>query len=405
MPKDAPKIERRKITDLRPDPSNANQGTERGLRILDNSLSEGGLGRSVLADKNGILIAGNKTQERAVDNGYEEALVVHTTGKQLVVVQRDDLDLLDDNPNNPARRMAYYDNVASQHMAWDAAQIAADVEAGVDLSAMFMPMELDDILAGLDTGEPIPDPGAQIDRAGELQEKWQVKTGDLWIIPSKSGKGEHRLLCGDSTKTEDVARVMGGEKADAIITDPPYGVDKADWDSNVFPILTNTANLWNNYLKTQGICFWFCATRYVPETLQATSAIPYKWMFIWYPSNNMAHGDLGFQKFTAALVLSHSKAWRENMQDLKEIPIIVQEKLGHPTPKPLPLMSYIIEYAAKGDLVTDPFGGSGTTMVACEQLSRQCRMIEIAEPYCAVILERLANMGLEPRLEAVNATS
>lgn len=144
------KVETRKITDFRPDPSNANQGTERGLRILDNSLAEVGLGRSAVADKNGILIAGNKTQERSVDSGFEDAIVVHTTGKQLVVVQRDDLDLLDDNPNNPARRMAYYDNVTSQHMAWDAAQIAADVEAGVNLDAMFTPNELADITGTID---------------------------------------------------------------------------------------------------------------------------------------------------------------------------------------------------------------------------------------------------------------
>ena len=149
-----PQIETRKITDFTPDPSNANKGTERGLRILDNSIGEVGLGRSAVADKNGILIAGNKTQERSVDSGFEDAIVVHTTGKQFVIVQRDDLDLLDNDPNNPARRMAYYDNVTSQHMAWDAAQIAADVEAGVNLDAMFTP---DELAALTDYGVFIPD--------------------------------------------------------------------------------------------------------------------------------------------------------------------------------------------------------------------------------------------------------
>lgn len=153
MPK--PKIDELKITDLRQDPSNANKGSERGLRVLDDSIAETGLGRSVVTDKNGILIAGNKTTERAVDSGFEDAIVVHSDGKRLVVVQRDDLDLLSDNPNNPARKMAYYDNRAATLMAWDAAQIAADVEAGVDLSGMFTPLELD-MIAGhaLDENDP-----------------------------------------------------------------------------------------------------------------------------------------------------------------------------------------------------------------------------------------------------------
>ena len=150
MPK--PQIDARKIADLRPDPSNANKGSERGLRVLDDSIAETGLGRSVVTDKNGILIAGNKTQERAIDRGFEDAIVVHTTGKELVVVQRDDLDLLADDPNNPARKMAYYDNRAATLMAWDANQIAAEVAAGVDLSGMFTPMELQEIIQPLPEG-------------------------------------------------------------------------------------------------------------------------------------------------------------------------------------------------------------------------------------------------------------
>lgn len=138
-----PKVERRKITDLKPDPANANAGTERGLRVLDDSLAETGLGRSIVADKNGVVIGGNKTLDRAVDRGFEDAIIVHTNGNELVVVQRDDLDLLDNEPNNRARKLAYYDNRAGQlGLSWDANQIAADVMAGLDLSAMFTPDEL-----------------------------------------------------------------------------------------------------------------------------------------------------------------------------------------------------------------------------------------------------------------------
>ena len=147
-----------------------------------------------------------------------------------------------------------------------------------------------------------------------------------------------------------------------------------------------------------GICFWFSATRYIPEVITATSVIPYRWMFIWYPSNNMAHGDLGFQKFTAALVLGKGKIWRENMQDLREFPIkITKEDPGHPTPKPIELIEYLVEMASR-EVVFDGFVGSGTTLVACERLGRRGRGIEISPAYCAVALERLSQMGLEPRL-------
>ena len=141
------KVEYRKISEFTTDPRNANLGSERGLRVLDDSIAETGLGRSIVTDKNGVIIGGNKTTERSVDRGFDDAVVVHTTGKQLVVVQRDDLDLSDTNPNNPARKLAYYDNVASQHLTWDANQIAADVANGLNLSGLWTQPELAIVLS------------------------------------------------------------------------------------------------------------------------------------------------------------------------------------------------------------------------------------------------------------------
>ncbi len=150
-----PKITERKISEFVQDPSNANQGDERGLRILDDSLAETGLGRSVVVDKNDILIAGNKTTERAVDRGFEDAIVVETTGDKLVIVKRTDLDLMSDDPNNPARKMAYFDNRASEFVQWDAEQLLADVNAGVDLSRLFSQIELMNIGALSPDFEPV----------------------------------------------------------------------------------------------------------------------------------------------------------------------------------------------------------------------------------------------------------
>lgn len=137
--------ERRKLRDLVLDENNANKGTERGIHMLEHSLREYGAGRSILLDKKGRVIAGNKTVERAADLGLDEVLVIQTDGTRLVAVQRIDLDLETDPA---ARGMAYADNrVGEIDLAYDAAQIVADLGDGLDLSELFFENELEELLA------------------------------------------------------------------------------------------------------------------------------------------------------------------------------------------------------------------------------------------------------------------
>lgn len=143
------------VSDLIPDAANANKGTERGRYAVEASLRETGAGRSIVVDKEGRIIAGNKTLEAWADiNGEIE--IIKTNGKKLIVVQREDLDL--DDVEGIARKLAYYDNRAGQlGLEFDAEQVFADIQAGVDLSAMFFDNEIADILAELevpDLSEP-----------------------------------------------------------------------------------------------------------------------------------------------------------------------------------------------------------------------------------------------------------
>lgn len=197
------------IADLTPDPANLNKGTERGRFLLETSVSKLGLGRSVLADKNGTLIAGNKTTEVAGELGMGKVRVIETDGTELIVVQRTDLDMSD--PNDPrARQLAFADNqVGAQNLAWDAEALLAAAQAD-DLSDFVRDDELKAMIESAQEeesntgGNSNVDAEPQIDKAEELRAKWGVETGQLWEL------GDHRLLCGDSTNKSEAEKVMGG---------------------------------------------------------------------------------------------------------------------------------------------------------------------------------------------------
>lgn len=141
----APTMIEKLITDYRPDDHNANAGTERGLQMVEDSINEDGIGRSIVADRNGKIPAGNKTLEAAVNAGITKVIEVTTGGDTLLVHRREDWDL--DDPTGAARRYAYRDNRASElGLSWDVNQIAADVAQGADLSHMFTDGELNFLL-------------------------------------------------------------------------------------------------------------------------------------------------------------------------------------------------------------------------------------------------------------------
>ena len=152
---------------IRPDVKNANKGTERGRYMVEASLRETGAGRSILLDKDGRIIAGNKTFEAASDIGLP-VRVVETDGTELVAVKRTDLDLDDDT--GTARKLAYYDNrTSSVDLAWDVEQILADVNAGLDLSGLWFEHELDGLLNGI-AGEVV-DPAQEWQGMPEFEQE------------------------------------------------------------------------------------------------------------------------------------------------------------------------------------------------------------------------------------------
>ena len=393
------------VEDLQPDRTNANKGTERGRYMVEASLREVGAGRSIVADKNGQVIAGNKTLEAWTDIGGEIE-IVRTDGKKLVVVQREDLDLSDDT--GAARKLAYYDNRAGEvGLEWDTEQLLADINAGLDLTAMFRQEELDELLDGLQEKEPVEDVPPQVDRAEELRQKWQVETGQLWQL------GDHRLICGDCTDAAVVARGMSGDKADMIQTDPPYGVDYSGQNQTMFygngtsgkarqridgdSTLHQAMSLTEAALLALGapILFLWHAPQFHVEARNAISSSGYEvFAVIVWNKNHANFGAMGATykpKFEMALACKHDKIpWfgPDNEVTVWDIDRASANEF-HPTQKPQELFGRAIRnHTQPRAVVYDPFSGSGTTIIACEQLGRRCRAVEISPGYVAVALER-----------------
>lgn len=258
--------------------------------------------------------------------------------------------------------------------------------------------------AGLyqDTPQAGEDAGAQIDRAEELRELWQTERGQLWVIPSKTARGEHRLLCGDSTNADDVGRVMAGERAALLATDPPYNVG-FDYGDDVDDEKAEAE--YESFSRG-----WFETWRAVSDRqIVSPGAKNLRLWMMWFnpyhvapwtKTNAMTNGKVSRWWCWEPVLFFGAKWGRERSNDVFDFPVGQQSGVAnHPCPKPLKMWVDILQnYTEKGDIVADAFDGSGTTLVAAEQTGRLARALELEPKFVAVALERMKDMGLEPRL-------
>lgn len=378
-----------KVTDFQPDPQNVNKGTERGQYMVETSLTRYGAGRSIVVDKNGIVLAGNKTQQAAVDLGIEEAVVVETTGDKLVVVKRNDLDLLNDPKR--AREYSIADNRAGEvGLAWDEEALAAlAMDSDFDLDVFW---SKDELAALLPKVPAIEDSEPQIDRAEELREKWQTERGQVWEIPSLSVPGKaHRVMCGDSTNADDVGLLMGGNFPQMIFCDPLYESPPSVID------------VWVNLLPEQCHFFILGSDKQLVEM-----AYNHLSLFRRFFAINMKAVKINSVYAPATMIdmcieLLKGKTHFQNLHDAFSNYLESSkhlERLGDKTKsKQVPLVTeFIIHYSTHGEIIADGFLGSGTTLIAAEQTGRICYGMEIEPKYVAVILQRAADVGLAPTL-------
>ena len=291
------------------------------------------------------------------------------------------------------------------------------------LSGEFDLPQLKDILEELDTGEIDLDiTGFGADELADLMEQTKpeveedevpevpvdaiTKPGDLWIL------GEHRVLCGDSTSEADVSRLMNGEKADMVFTDPPYGVnydgghatdkrrEKLKNDNSTLIYDDSVPNMFKNSKDDAALYLWFAdkAANKVLQVLQANNYVIRSWL-IWN-KNQAQFGAIGAQykqKHEPCLYCfkkgqsphwsgpnNEVSVWDEKRSRINEF---------HPTQKPVELPARALGNSCpKNGLVLDLFLGSGATLIGAEQTKRKCYGMEISPNYCDVIVKRWENL-------------
>ena len=391
------------LADLRPDPVNRRTHNPRNLAMVTEALQTVGAARSIVIDEDNLILAGNGVTEAAVAAGWTKVQVVEAEGDTLVAVRRRGLTAAQ------KRELAIYDNRTAELAEWNLEQLAADLQNGEDLSAFFLPDELTALMGtgaakpGLTDPDAVPEPRPTT-----------IQRGDLFAL------GAHRLLCGDSTHAEDVARALGGTVPLLMVTDPPYGVeyepnwrneatrpDGTPYGARSLGKVTGDAQVdWTSAwsLFPGAVAYVWHAGRHAAEVAVSLSSADlyirsqviwrkptfiisrghYHWQHepCWYAVRKGSTSKwCGDRKQSTVWDIASPMGWtRAEMDD-------ADAKTGHGTQKPVECMARSIRNHEAPD-VYDPFLGSGTTLIAGEQLGRRCFAIELEPMYCQLAIDR-----------------
>jgi site-specific DNA-methyltransferase (adenine-specific) len=380
------KIETVKISAVKSNPNNPRIIKDDKFKKLVTSIKEFPQMldiRPIVVNDEMIVLGGNMRLKACIEAGLKEVAIIKAS--ELTPEQQNEFIIKD----NVGFGEWNWDDLAN---SWDTEQLT---EWGLDIPNF----EVTNLEAEEDDFEA-PEGGIETD----------IVLGDLFEI------GEHRLLCGDSTLTDTFDKLMNGEKADMCVTDPPYNVAyegktkealTIDNDSmsndDFYTFLYEFYTALSTAVKKGGAIYVWHASSEIINFGKAMVDAGWllKQQLIWV-KNSMVMGRQDYQwKHEPCLygwLKGDSHKW---YSDRKQTTVIEWDRPSrngeHPTMKPIGLFSYQIENSSKqGDIVIDAFGGSGTTMVACEQLKRKARVIEFDPKYCQVIIDRMKK--LDPTL-------
>lgn len=383
---DTVKLEQVPIDKLVPYARNARTHSKEQIAQLRASLREFGFVSPAVIDSKYNILVGHGRVQAAREEGY----------KTIPCVFAENL--------TDAQKRAYIlaDNQLALNAGWDEEMLSVELsdlkDESFDLSLLgFDEKDLEKLMAGPGDG------GAQdddFDLSAALEKASFVEKGDLWTV------GKHRLLCGDATSPEDVERLMGGKTANLILTDPPYGVsfkasdgltienDSLKGDEFYKFLLSAFTNM-AAHLEKGGAAYVFHADTEGLNFRKAfiDAGFHLAGVCIWV-KNSLVLGRSDYQWQHEPILYGFLQNGKHPWySDRKQTTIWNFNKpkrnKDHPTSKPLDLLSYPIKNSSQENaIVLDTFGGSGSTMMACEQMNRICYMSELDPKYASVILRR-----------------
>ena len=388
MSKTTTQMQMVKVSELIPYVNNARTHSQEQVNKLRSSLREFGFVNPVIIDQDKNVIAGHGRLMAAKEEGITEVPCVL-------------VDYLTE-----AQKKAYIlaDNRYAQDAGWDEELLRLEIEAleGMDFDVSltgFDDQEIADLFAdGESTGAEDDD----FDLSDALEKAAFVERGDVWVV------GRHRLMCGDATSPEDVATLMDGKKANLIITDPPYNVafessdglsiknDKMENDKFYEFLLAAFKNM-AEHLEKGGSAYVFHADTEGLNFRKAfiDAGFHLSGCCIWV-KNSLVLGRSDYQWQHEPVLygfLQNGKHYWSKNAGRSQTTIWNFDKpkknKNHPTSKPLDLLAYPIGNSSQENaIVIDTFGGSGSTLMTCEQTNRICHTMELDEKYASVILRR-----------------
>jgi DNA modification methylase len=371
----AKKIEMVSVDTLIPYAKNARTHSDEQVAQIAGSIKEFGFNNPVLVDKDNSVIAGHGRLMAARKLGYKEVPVVkleHLTESQ---------------------RKAYIlaDNRIALNSGWDTSMLSLELQElkdDIDLSLLgFDADELDAMLNPIEETEGLTDE----DSVPDVPVEPKTKLGDIYII------GNHRLMCGDSTSIDAVEKLMDGQKADMVFTDPPYGVDYKGINNDSRDGLEDLLRgAFANYLavsKSGASIYCFHSDRCADVFHRVfREFFHFSSMIIW-AKNSLTLSQTDYQSQHEPCLYgwmnNGSHSWYSDRKQTSVWKFDKERFEGHTTPKPVGLVERAINNSSKGgDLIIDLFGGSGSTLIAAEKIGRQARLMELDPKYCDVIVKR-----------------
>jgi DNA modification methylase len=362
------------VSKLIPYANNSRTHDDAQVAQIASSIKEFGFRNPILVDGLGIIA------------GHGRLMAARKLGL-------DKVPTIDCSDMTETQKKAYIiaDNKLALNSGWDTNLLSLELEQldkdGFNLELIgFDSKELDALLApevveGLTDEDAVPD----------VPEEPKTKLGDIYIL------GNHRLMCGDSTSIDAVEKLMDGQLADMVFTDPPYGVDYQGIHNDSRDGLEELLrNVFANYIlisKSGASIYCFHSDKCADVFHKVfREFFHFSSMIIW-AKNSLTLSQTDYQSQHEPCLYgwmnNGSHSWYSDRKQTSIWQFDKERVVGHTTPKPISLVEKAINNSSKsGDLIIDLFGGSGSTLIACEKIGRNARLMELDPKYCDVIVKR-----------------